>query len=227
MGFAPWSPTHTGVTSLPAGAMSLVSDTVINELSQDILSQTNTNSVYFSGKALAKFASIIYTANDLVKNPGIAAAGLLKLKQSFQLWIDNQAVSTLMYDTVWKGVVTKAVLGDVNADFGAGAYVSTLKDVVKWESVLTIIQNDHHFHYGYIVYAAAVIAYLDPDWLNQGTNKAWVNSLVRDFANPVDDNEFPFSRSFDWYHGHSWAKGLFVSSDGKGTCVKSDVMTLN
>ena len=85
-------------------------------------------------------------------------------------------------------------------------------------SVLTSIKNDHHFHYGYIVYAAAVIAYLDPDWLNQGTNKAWVNSLARDFANPVDDNEYPFSRSFDWYHGHSWAKGLFLSDDGKGTC---------
>ena len=39
--------------------------------------------------------------------------------------------------------------------------------------------------------------------------------LARDFANSVSDEFFPFSRSFDWYHGHSWAKGLFESADGK------------
>jgi endo-1,3(4)-beta-glucanase len=39
--------------------------------------------------------------------------------------------------------------------------------------------------------------------------------LVRDFANPVNDTHFPFSRSFDWFNGHSWAKGLFDSADGK------------
>jgi len=76
--------------------------------------------------------------------------------------------------------------------------------------------NDHHFHFGYFVYAAAIIGYLDPPWLSQGTNKAWVNMLVRDYANPIsDDPYFPFSRNFDWYNGHSWAKGLFPSADGK------------
>lgn len=61
-----------------------------------------------------------------------------------------------------------------------------------------------------------MIAHLDPSWLNVGSNRAWVNTLVRDFATPIaTDPEFPFSRSFDWYHGHSWAKGLFESADGK------------
>ncbi len=40
--------------------------------------------------------------------------------------------------------------------------------------------------------------------------------LVRDVANPsAQDNYFPFSRNFDWYHGHSFAKGLFESGDSK------------
>lgn len=39
--------------------------------------------------------------------------------------------------------------------------------------------------------------------------------LVRDFANSIHGDFFPFSRAFDWYHGHSWAKGLFESADGK------------
>ena len=35
-------------------------------------------------------------------------------------------------------------------------------------------------------------------------------------ANPSEaDPHFPISRCFDWYHGHSWAKGLFESADGK------------
>ena len=29
----------------------------------------------------------------------------------------------------------------------------------------------------------------------------------------------PFSRSCDWYHGHSWAHGLYAAMDGK---VRSD-----
>lgn len=74
--------------------------------------------------------------------------------------------------------------------------------------------NDHHFHYGYFVYAAAVIGHLDPAWVP--VNKGYVNMLVRDFANPSSkDKYYPVSRSFDWYHGHSWAHGLFDSLDGK------------
>ena len=55
-----------------------------------------------------------------------------------------------------------------------------------------------------VVYTAAVIGYLDPNWLNEGDNKKWVNMLVRDFANSVTDTHFPFSRAFDWFNGHSW-----------------------
>lgn len=52
--------------------------------------------------------------------------------------------------------------------------------------------NDHHFHYGYFVHAAAIIGFLDPTWLANGTNKNWVNMLVRDYANGVEnDSQFP------------------------------------
>ncbi|OAL56189.1 glycoside hydrolase [Pyrenochaeta sp. DS3sAY3a] len=56
---------------------------------------------------------------------------------------------------------------------------------------------------------------LDSTWLNEGINKSWVNILVRHFAHLVTDTYYSFSRSFDWFHGHSWAKGLFESGDGK------------
>jgi endo-1,3(4)-beta-glucanase len=65
------------------------------------------------------------------------------------------------------------------------------------------------------VYTAAVIGSLDHSWLNEARNKDWVNALIRDYANPVEDQLFPFSRSFDWYHGHSWATGIDALVDGK------------
>ena len=74
--------------------------------------------------------------------------------------------------------------------------------------------NDHHFHFGYHILAAAVIGHLDPSWLQ--ANKDYVNTLVRDVANPsARDQYFPMWRNFDWYHGHSWAHGLYPTMDGK------------
>lgn len=123
-----------------------------------------------------------------------------KLEAAFATFVNNEQPYPLAYDQSWKGAVSSAsyVTGDAGADFGNTYY------------------NDHHFHYGYFVYTAAVIAYLNPAWLSQGNNQAWVSMLVRDYANPVStDPFFPFSRNFDWYHGHSWAKGLYESGDSK------------
>lgn len=144
-------------------------------------------------QGLAKFAFIVYTVANLVKNPQIASAGLVKLKNAYALFVNNKQQYPLAYDSQWGGVVSSCsyATGDPNCDFGNTFY------------------NDHHFHYGYFVYTAAVIATLDPSWLTQGTNKMWVNMLVRDYANPLsNDAYFPFSRNFDWWHGHSWAHGL-------------------
>lgn len=43
-----------------------------------------------------------------------------------------------------------------------------------------------------------------------------VNTLIRDWANPsTKDPYFPFSRAYDFYHGHSWARGVLESENGK------------
>ncbi|KAJ4411791.1 endo-1,3-beta glucanase [Didymella pomorum] len=206
IGFAPWAKAANGAqggtenVNLAPSALQLVNAAGTSELRQDFISQTSLNSMYYSGKGLAKFAGIIYTMQTMAGNSNLAAAGLDKLKDAFNVFVNNTQPEPLVYDTVWKGVVSGASYKgnrDLGLDFGNTAY------------------NDHHFHYGYFVYTAAVIGHLDPSWLNEGTNKQWVNTLVRDYANPVTDEYFPFSRSFDWFHGHSWAKGLFESGDGK------------
>ncbi|KAF3033574.1 hypothetical protein E8E12_004567 [Didymella heteroderae] len=207
IGFAPWAKAANGAqggtenVNLAASALQLVNAAGTSELRQDFIAQTSLNSMYYSGKGLAKFAGIIYTMQTMAGNSNLAAAGLDKLKDAFNVFVNNTQPEPLVYDTVWKGVVSgasyRSSTRDLGLDFGNTAY------------------NDHHFHYGYFVYTAAVIGHLDPSWLNEGSNKQWVNTLVRDYANPVTDDYFPFSRAFDWFHGHSWAKGLFESSDGK------------
>ncbi|EKG17574.1 Glycoside hydrolase family 81 [Macrophomina phaseolina MS6] len=197
MGFAPWTPDRGSIETLSREAACVVNNAAVRELQEDIVGQTNLDSMYFSGKAFAKFAAVIYAVHDLAGNPQLAREGLVRLKKSLAPFIQNTQQNPLVYDTTWRGVVSTAGFSEPLADFGSTYY------------------NDHHFHYGYFVYTAAVIAYLDPSWLSEGTNKAWIDMLVRDYANPVDDGDFPFSRAFDWFHGHSWAKGVFSSIDGK------------
>ncbi|ORY13237.1 endo-1,3(4)-beta-glucanase 1 precursor [Clohesyomyces aquaticus] len=206
IGFSPWVPAGNGGNGgsehniLTPAAMTAVNSAGALELNEDMDTQTRLNSMYYSGKALSKFAGIIYTLQTLGQNSQLAAAGLPKLKDAFNVFVNNTQPLPLVYDSKWKGVVSSGTYqaGDSGLDFGNAYY------------------NDHHFHYGYFVYTAAVIGHLDPSWLDQGTNKAWINMLVRDYANPSsNDPYFPFQRSFDWVHGHSWAKGLFESGDGK------------
>lgn len=197
IGFAPWSTSHGSINELTGAAQHAILQSAPHELQQNISDQTDLNSMYYSGKALSKFATLIYTVNQLANNVELATDAFGELKKSFARFVDNKQQYPLAYDAVWKGVVSTAGYnGDLNQDFGNTAY------------------NDHHFHYGYFIQAAAIIGSLDPSWL--AANKDWVNMLVRDAGNSVEnDAHFPFSRGFDWYNGHSWAKGLFESFDGK------------
>ena len=61
--------------------------------------------------------------------------------------------------------------------------------------------NDHHFHYGYHIYAAAVASLYDPSWAEQWHEH--IVCLVRDIANPSEaDTFFPRWRHKDWYAYH-------------------------
>ena len=64
-----------------------------------------------------------------------------------------------------------------------------------------------HFHYGYIIYGAAIVAHYDPEWGREHFEDVLL--LVRDIANPSSqDTYFPTFRHKDWYIGNSWASGI-------------------
>lgn len=85
--------------------------------------------------------------------------------------------------------------------------------------------NDHHFHYGYFIKAAAEIARRDPAWASEDRWGAVVKLLIDDIACPRrDDARFPFLRNFDPYAGHSWASGHAKFGDGNNNESSSEAM---
>ena len=178
--------------------LSAISTAASSEVNGDVVAESNLDSMYYSGKALAKYAWILFACQYVIKNSGLVATLLPKLKNALARFISNTQILPLKYDQTWFGIISS---GDSSQDFGNAYY------------------NDHHFHYSYHVIAAAIVAKVDKDagsgnWLNE--NKTWVENLIRDYANPSEsDPYFPVFRSFDWFSGHSWAKGLFESGDGK------------
>lgn len=150
---------------------------------------------YFGGKQIAKLARIAQIA-EVIGKSDVAEELRARLKSHLNPWLNGENENPLVYDTTWGGLVTTKGLTDQTADFGQGYY------------------NDHHFHYGYFLYAAAVVAKYDADWRDEYADRAlW---LVRDIANPsTKDPHFTPFRSMDWYRGHSWASGLFPFADGR------------
>ena len=67
--------------------------------------------------------------------------------------------------------------------------------------------NDHHFHYGYFVRAAAEICRVDSAWCGTSQYGPMVELLIRDYAAGRDDAMFPYARNFDPAYGFSWASG--------------------
>ena len=84
--------------------------------------------------------------------------------------------------------------------------------------------NDHHFHYGYFIRAAAEVARLDPAWAKKWQDMVLL--IIRDIASTDrGDKMFPYMRCFDKYAGHSWASGNAEFADGNN--LESSSESLN
>ncbi|CAB9505244.1 Endo-1,3(4)-beta-glucanase [Seminavis robusta] len=137
------------------------------------------------------------------------ATAVNQLKEGVSAWLSEDAEAPYVFDKSWGGFVNCGchyvgkgdsghcnntfpdcpALADVNEDFGNGWY------------------NDHHYHYGYHVYAAAVVAKYDREWAVEYFDKVLL--YIRDFANPAPAEEFFVQfRQKDWFLGSSWASGI-------------------
>ncbi|CAI5462114.1 unnamed protein product [Closterium sp. Yama58-4] len=166
-------------------------------LKQDVaaLPPLSSTSTYFFGKAAARAARLALIAKQVRDDDSLAAV-LPPLRTALSAWLDDTFPGNrLLYDPTWGGVVSEAGSRDQGADFGAGMY------------------NDHHFHYGYFIYATATVAKFDPAWRDQ--YRAPLKDLMTDYMSPERTAAFPRLRHFDAYALHSWASGLFEFGDGR------------
>lgn len=139
---------------------------------------------YWIGKGLgatAQLASIAEAQGKLSARDQLLAA----LKGRLQSWFDGRR----------------------NTYFFQDARTGTFAGLPQeYESVRHM--NDHHFHYGYWVMAAAHVALRDPAWASDAQWGGMVKQIIADIATPERGRQdFPFLRNFDPYEGHSWASG--------------------
>lgn len=197
MAWLPYTTIPGKVPNYTASALAAILQAALAEAQDDVVTSSNTGDSYFSGKVLVKYAYVLHVCRFVLKNDTLVSTLMPKLKSAIGRFATNLQSPPLIYDTSYGGICSG---GPASSDFGNPIY------------------NDHHFHYGYHILAAALVAQVDSsmggEWL-QGV-LAWVSTLVRDIANPsFTDPYFPFSRNFDWFNGHSWAGGLHASADGK------------
>ena len=86
--------------------------------------------------------------------------------------------------------------------------------------------NDHRFHWGYFIHAAAFMEQFEPGWVNDWGDM--INLLVRDAASSNrNDDTFPFLRNFSPYAGHCWANGFASFPQGNDQESTSESMQFN
>jgi endo-1,3(4)-beta-glucanase len=86
--------------------------------------------------------------------------------------------------------------------------------------------NDHHFHWGYFIHAAAFVQQFDPTWAEKWGGM--IDLLIRDAASQDrNDPLFPFLRNFSPYAGHCWANGFATFPQGNDQESTSESMQFN
>lgn len=86
--------------------------------------------------------------------------------------------------------------------------------------------NDHHFHWGYFIHAAAFLEEFEPGWAKDFG--PMVNLLVRDAASSNrNDSLFPYLRNFNPFGGHCWANGFASFPQGNDQESTSESMQFN
>jgi len=176
---------------------------------------------YFSGKGYQKLGTVCLILEKLLPGHEKLKECIDLLEHGFRCLYEpavigdcDNAPKQAYYDTTWGGIVSsEGFEGDEAchgwADFGNACY------------------NDHHYHFGYFVTSAAILAKLRPSSLESQAFIDYVNTLIRDTTNPsAADTLFPQFRSFDWFNLHSWSRGVAPNSDGKDQESTSEELNL-
>lgn len=171
---------------------SITGDTAFRErLRTEVTEQRAFGDAYAAAKELFRTAQLVEVA-DAVGDAGLRTQALAQSRSQLVNWCTaspGEAREYLAFDRAAGGIIA------VPPAFGSERY------------------NDHHFHYGYFLHAAAIVTRFDPTFAQQ--YGSCFRLLARDIASPSrNDSSFPYLRYFDVFGGHSWAAGVDLFGDG-------------
>jgi endoglucanase Acf2 len=156
---------------------------------------------YFGGKTAYRMAQLARLAQD-VGEKQLAADMRERVVSDLETWFTQSCspgtLRCVAYDPEFRGVVAQ------EPSFGSEQF------------------NDHHFHYGYFIAAAALVAEDDPALVERWG--ATLTALAADIAAPASSSALPALRVFDPYAGHSWASGTAPFADGNNQESSSEAV---
>lgn len=196
------TPAEKSMDSLPLGNTSTEERSMLlSTLKKDIAStKYAAKDSYYAGKELYRNAQLLELAHQIGDKDSQSDAASL-LKAELGKWLSLQKDKTekyFYYDESMRSIV--GAMPSFGSENG----------------------NDHHFHYGYFIYAAAVMAKYDESFLKLFSDK--VDLLVADIANYDEGETLPLRRNFDPYFGHSWASGDAAFNDGNNQESSSEAI---
>ena len=199
------APTHPVVTSLDLSKITPdEKQTLTAQVRADVAdAKPFPADTYFGGKALFRVTQILEVAEQL----GLTteAASLRKtLTTELEKWTEPSGCTTreafcFVYDPKTKGIV------GMTPSFGSDEF------------------NDHHFHSGYFLYTAGVLAAKDPALAKR--LQPVMDLVAADIASSGAKGTFPDRRVFDAYASHSWASGTSPFGDGNNQESTSEAVT--
>jgi endoglucanase Acf2 len=169
----------------------------------DVGTSVGGGDTYNSGKAMGKAAAATHIA-EFVGNTAKRDALVAGLKTRLEDWLTTGGSGQFFYNKPWGTIV----------GYPASFYSDTRL-------------ADHHFHWGYLLQAAAVVARWDPEWAKQENWGAMVELIARD-VNTWGDNDPLYGRYGYWepYEGHGWADGMGFG-DGNNQESSSESMNFH
>jgi endo-1,3(4)-beta-glucanase len=192
------------LTAMPKVSLSEPANKAVRaDLHRDLADPPGAGGSYFGLKELGRLATVAEVAAASGADTQRTAA-LDRLRPQLIDWLtwtgppDGRYFG---YDPTWGGLIA------VPAEFGAQDY------------------NDHHFQYGYLVRAAAVLGTADPAFAREYGDV--VDLIVRDYAGSLaigPASGLPPFRAFNAYLGSSAASGFAPFADGNNQESSSEAV---
>jgi len=191
------------VARLDRAALAEVRRQIVTDVAKETSGSQPREDTYFGGKDVYRMAQLTRLAEAAgadgaartIRDPAVSA---------LDAWLSPRGECTeastrcFSYDTAWKGVVGRT------ASFGSEKF------------------NDHHFHYGYFLGAAALLGQGQTRLLDRW--RPTLTALAEDIASPATNSKIPALRTFDPYAGHSWASGTSIFADGNNQESSSEAV---